>query len=301
MSASPAPILVALDSRASCREALLAGVQLAKARSAPLRLVHALGLPRTTDVDSASAVAMAAQLGAWLGARRAALLAQFGSVLSEHGVDMDEVLDVRAGSVAREVCHLASELGAQVLVLGPHERDAPFDLGSTARAVLGAAPCDVWFQGVPWRDVSRILVPIDLSDHSLAALKVATALAGSLGASLRVLHAWYPDELYAGVLEDHGAGSLPLDSYRQAASQALDRELAEFDFGGIEWDSTFVDARSVKAILDAQEGCDLIAMGSHGRTGLVGALMGNTAYSVLCKAERPVLAIRHPEHGDANS
>ena len=38
-------------------------------------------------------------------------------------------------------------------------------------------------------------------------------------------------------------------------------------------------------------GCDLIVMGTHGRTGLSRLLMGNTAESVLTKAGSPVIVV----------
>ena len=38
--------------------------------------------------------------------------------------------------------------------------------------------------------------------------------------------------------------------------------------------------------------CDLIVMGTHGRTGLRRLLMGNTAESVLPKADCPVLVVK---------
>ena len=63
----------------------------------------------------------------------------------------------------------------------------------------------------------------------------------------------------------------------------------------MEWTSRFAEGRSVPTILESQDSIDLIVMGSHGRTGLNAAVLGNTAYSVLRKAEVPVLAIRRPE------
>ena len=45
----------------------------------------------------------------------------------------------------------------------------------------------------------------------------------------------------------------------------------------------------------AQENnCDLIVMGTHGRTGLCRILMGNTAESVLPRAKCPVLVVKQP-------
>ena len=42
-------------------------------------------------------------------------------------------------------------------------------------------------------------------------------------------------------------------------------------------------------------GCDLIVMGTHGRTGLGRLLMGNTAESVLPEAVCPVMIVKAPQ------
>jgi len=49
-----------------------------------------------------------------------------------------------------------------------------------------------------------------------------------------------------------------------------------------------------KVILEAAErlGCDLIAMGSHGRRGLQGLLLGSQTQRVLLNAPCPVLVVR---------
>jgi nucleotide-binding universal stress UspA family protein len=46
--------------------------------------------------------------------------------------------------------------------------------------------------------------------------------------------------------------------------------------------------------LTAEVGCDLIVMGTHGRTGLGRLIMGNTAQSVLPQAECPVMVVKAP-------
>ena len=43
-----------------------------------------------------------------------------------------------------------------------------------------------------------------------------------------------------------------------------------------------------------KEGCDLIVMGTHGRTGLTRLLMGSVAEAVVRKAKCPVLTVKQP-------
>lgn len=56
-----------------------------------------------------------------------------------------------------------------------------------------------------------------------------------------------------------------------------------------------------EAIIDAARsaGCDLIAMASHGRSGIKGTLLGSETQKVLTHSDIPVLVFRASEHADA--
>ena len=41
-------------------------------------------------------------------------------------------------------------------------------------------------------------------------------------------------------------------------------------------------------------GADLICMGTHGRTGMVRAVMGSVAQAVMARSDRPVVMVRPP-------
>ena len=49
----------------------------------------------------------------------------------------------------------------------------------------------------------------------------------------------------------------------------------------------------------AEEGAELIVLGTHGRTGILRLLMGSVAESILRHAPCPVLVYRQPEKGTA--
>jgi nucleotide-binding universal stress UspA family protein len=56
----------------------------------------------------------------------------------------------------------------------------------------------------------------------------------------------------------------------------------------------FREGDSVDVILEEARPTDLIVVGSHGRTGLSHSVLGSVAYSVLKRADEPVLAVRDP-------
>ena len=142
------------------------------------------------------------------------------------------------------------------------------------------------------RTLRTILVPVDFSEPSRAALKYAVRFAQDLGGSLGVLHVLDP-LLTGGRFESPRLRQLKSSSRREATEQlqALRPELVQsgvrhklFLRHGPATDSIVAFAVKVKA--------DLIIMGSQGRTGLSRLLIGSVAERVVRHAPCPVLVVR---------
>jgi nucleotide-binding universal stress UspA family protein len=144
----------------------------------------------------------------------------------------------------------------------------------------------------------KILVPIDGTERSLAAVREATGLAKSLGAHLLVLHVRSPIDTPHHV-EGGALSRLPRSAVQQEIAdeehtllQAAGQIAAA---SGVEHEVAFVSGYSVYEIIlrvAKEEGCDLIAMSSHGRHGLAGLLLGSETQKLLTHAELPVLVVR---------
>ncbi len=136
----------------------------------------------------------------------------------------------------------------------------------------------------------KILHPTDFSEQAEAALEVAYALALDCEGSVVILHV-LPDAVAAGV-----EALVPVDV--EAARAALarvagapgGRTLAQ------PLESHLSQGDPAEEIVRTAEelGCDLIVMGTQGRTGLARVLMGSVAESVLRGAGCPVLVVRSP-------
>ena len=138
---------------------------------------------------------------------------------------------------------------------------------------------------------SRVLVPMDFSDHSDRALEYATALAGGTGASLHLLNVVEPVAAVSGEMYI----SMP-ELTDNLAAEAL-RRLREHKEGIPPGLAVTVDvAVGLAAVTIAQaatdQKCDLIVMGTHGRTGLAHLFMGSVAERVTRLAPCPVLTVR---------
>jgi len=137
--------------------------------------------------------------------------------------------------------------------------------------------------------VQTILHPTDFSDCSKYALRLACALARDHGAHLVLLH------VAASPLIGYPEGVVPPDpeTYRDGVRELLDRVDVPPD---LPVERRLAEGDAVTEILRTAEevGADLIAMGTHGRTGLGRLLMGSVAELVVRQASCPVLTVKTP-------
>lgn len=140
--------------------------------------------------------------------------------------------------------------------------------------------------------LQSILVPVDGSPPSLAALEHAIALAEDLGARIDVLHVEVPDEISDSTSWLSPRTHAQLDPAMEDATEtALDaaRELL-----GDQISTRSEVGDPIRTIVTvANEGnYDLIVIGTHGRVGRLHAMLGSVAEAVLRNAPCPVLIVR---------
>lgn len=140
----------------------------------------------------------------------------------------------------------------------------------------------------------RIVVGVDGSPGSTAALEWAVREAGQRGASVHAVMAWEQPQNYAPNV--WGLGMDPsLDLHQQLASAAAAeaaRVAAEVGEGqDIVVTSTAVEGHPALALLHAAEEADLLVVGSRGHGGFVGALLGSVSQHVVCHAPCPVVVV----------
>jgi len=134
----------------------------------------------------------------------------------------------------------------------------------------------------------KILVAVDGSQQSNAALAVAVDMAQHYGGSLLLLHAFpHVSDLlgmpqYEYLLETRSAlGQRVLDS-------------AQARVGGVvSFETQLIGGPPAPAILRvaAEDRCDLIIIGSRGHGQLAGLLLGSVSSAVTQRAECPVLIV----------
>jgi nucleotide-binding universal stress UspA family protein len=141
----------------------------------------------------------------------------------------------------------------------------------------------------------KILVPLDRSPEAEAVLPVAARLARADGAVVRLLHV-APNPV--AVLVEGGMPAYvdqEIDRLRYEALDYLRGAASRLAGVPVEFAVHFGDPAD-EIIEEAKEfGADLIAMATHGRTGLARVVLGSVAEKILRTAPGPVLAIRHGE------
>jgi len=143
--------------------------------------------------------------------------------------------------------------------------------------------------------VTRILVPVDFSEHSKRALNSAKTVADKFGASLHVLTV-IPDPF---VLPNPGSWYMPLPAnyisgLRQDAEAHLHELLTPAEQTRFHAELAVALGDPYREILDyvKRMSIDLIAMGTHGRGGVARAMLGSVAEKVVRTAPCPVLTVR---------
>ena len=142
---------------------------------------------------------------------------------------------------------------------------------------------------------TSILIPTDGSEKAVIAASKAVELAKEQGAKLTAVVVIDPFP-YIGLGEASAFGLQAYLSEAQAmATQSLDGVRAMAEEAGVPFMAETIERSAVfEGILDAatEQGCDLIVMGSHGRSGVKALILGNETQKVLTHSRIPVLVIK---------
>ncbi len=143
----------------------------------------------------------------------------------------------------------------------------------------------------------KILVPLDGSKRAEAILPHVEELAHRFEAKIIFLEIVEPIKFYApmdGYVPVYDSFQESHDAAINGAKTHLQSLVTEFREKGIPAETIIEEGPIVSKIIEVsnQEAVDLIAMASHGRTGLAHVFYGSVAAGVLHRIDRPLLLIR---------
>jgi nucleotide-binding universal stress UspA family protein len=140
------------------------------------------------------------------------------------------------------------------------------------------------------KSITTILHPTDFSDAAQGSFQFACALASDMKARLIAFHVVQP-AVYV-----HNLDFTSPDCELKAWECLRRLQQTAEDSYGLDIDIDLSEGEPAAEILKVAHDrhCDLIVMGTHGRTGLRHLLMGSIAEKVVRKADCPVLTARTP-------
>ncbi len=207
---------------------------------------------------------------------------------------------VRNVSPAAGILDFLKEQPMDLVVMGTHGRSAlaHFLLGSVAEKVVRHSHCPVLTVGHA-REKSKpeyksILVPVDFSEHSEKAVRIAKGLARTFGGKLQLLHVIEQEihPAYYDIWRESLEKALP--QIEKDARLALQKTLGDGagDEIGVHVKVGEKAAHREIAEFASAQGVDLIVMATHGLAGLDYVLLGSTTERVVRIANCPVLTIK---------
>lgn len=138
--------------------------------------------------------------------------------------------------------------------------------------------------------MGRIVVGVDGSENSKRAIAWAAEQAKLRGATLHVLHSWTFPPATTG---DDGR---PHADLKGVAKSVLDEAIATLGSDpGIEVEREIAEDLPAQALIRASEGAEMVAVGSRGRGGFTGLLLGSVSQQVAQHARCPIVIIPHTE------
>ena len=213
---------------------------------------------------------------------------------AERGVDAETA--VEQGGVPETVVDYADRIGADLVAMSTRGRQGVEHLvGSTTERVVRRSPVPVLAlrpgdEAVPY-PYDDVLVPTDGSPAATAALDRAIPIAERAGATVHVL----------SVVDTGGIGigdHVEVDVLSEYADDAVAEGVERVEAAGVEAvgavEAASSAARGIRSYVE-DPGVDLVAMGTHGRTGVGRYLLGSVAERTLRTVPVPVLTVPVPD------
>jgi len=286
------PIVVGVDGSPSSLQAVSWAAMEAARRGAPLTLVTTaivtggyvvpIGMPDTfyeeEQLEAERRLAEAESL--------VAQVAQGHTVEVEKAVSQD--------APARELIERSKS--ARMVVVGANRRGLIERalLGSVSAAVVTHAHSPVAVvRGLPHVDVNDIsgpvVVGVDGSKHSEHAVAMAFEEASMRGAELVAVHVWSDVDLHAPFPSD-----FEWSQVQERERATLAESLAGYsgEFPDVPVRTVVVMDEPVRSLRDQAEHAQLLVVGSRGRGGFTGLLLGSTSRALLHHVTCPMLVVR---------
>ena len=295
-AASAKPIVVGIDGSSVSKVAVDWAARTAALREVPLKLVHVLNPPAVMAFPE---VPMPSGYLQWQEEEGRALLAAAVTTAEEAALlvgtgskSLTLTTEMISGSSVPTLVDESTR--AQMVVVGCRGRGALARglLGSVSTGLVHHAHCPVAIIHdedplIPHPSKAPVVVGVDGSPASERAVEIAFEEASFRGVDLVAVHAWSD----TGVFEFPG---IDWSVVRAGAEETLSERLAGWGerYPDVLVRRVVVADRPAHQLLEQAQSAQLLVVGSHGRGGFAGMLLGSVSTAVIHAARMPVIVAR---------
>lgn len=290
-AAGATPVIVGVDDSAASKVAIDWAARDAARRGAHLRLVHVVVPPTVTVLPEVPALPGYFD---WLAKRGRELLDSALETARQAvgDVKVEMTTEIRDGSPVAVLAEMSRN--AELVVVGCHDRGALARglLGSVSTGLVHHAHCPVAIihDADPLMvnpSEAPVVVGVDGSPASLRALEVAFEQASVRGVDLVAVHAWSDSKVF----EFPGLDWVTMQA---TAEETLSERLAGWQerYPDVQVRRVVAADRPAHQLLEQAENAQLLVVGSHGRGGFAGMLLGSVSIAVVHGATMPVIVAR---------
>lgn len=294
-------ILVAVDFSPHAAAAVRQAVWLARQTGAQLTLAHTLPDLRRV-VHSASHQAKVDLFygdgGVFQREVRQASDAKMREMIAKlNAADLNVKVETLLGTPYAELTHAVQQEGHDLVLAGTRGLAAweQFFVGSTAQRLIRKCPASVWIVKAEHAGPPKaVLAATDFSDVSRRAVLQGLWVAQQASAEFHLLHVIDAADVPEDIISRIPEGSSLRREINEAARQRLDDfvESLNADPEHIQRHLSFGTPWQEVGRLAQHLKIDLIALGTVGRSGINGVLLGNTAEKVLGACDCSILTVK---------
>jgi len=283
-------ILVATDFSPHSEAALTQAIWLARRSAAKVVLLHVLPDLRQTLL----AASPNSSLDIFAGKSddfqndicRDAITRMQALITEHHAEDLDIRCETLVGDASIAIIHAVQQDHHDLVLVGTrgHSTWEQFFLGSTAKRLIRKCPSPVWAVKAEHTGTPRsVMAATDFSEASTQAALVGLDIARLAGAEFHLFHVIDSKDVPEGLIERLAPGATLREEINANAKTRLEAFVELLDPGAMAVQSHLswgIPSQEVARMADHLN-IDLLVLGTVGRSGIKGVVLGNTAEKVI--------------------
>lgn len=288
-------IVVAVDGSAASQTATRWAANTALKRKEPIRLVSTYSMPQFLYAEG---MVPPQELYDDLEAEAMEKIDTARKIIADFDESVEVSYQVEEGNPIDMLLDISQDV--TMIVMGSRGMGglSGMVMGSVSASVVSHAACPVVVvrennNVTELNKYGPVVVGVDGSEVSQKATAYAFKEADARGAELIAVHTWMDMQVQAS-LAGLSAAQAEWAEVEKEQAELLTERIASFqeEYPNVQVKKLIARDRPVRALTDASDGAQLLVVGSHGRGGFKGMLLGSTSRALLQSAPCPMMVVR---------